>query len=229
MFTIEKNLFILKSKLRECEKQFHRKPHCVNLLAATKGQSCEKIAEAIRTGQTCFGENYLQEALPKIAFFAKEAIEWHFIGQIQRNKTKKIAEHFSWVHSVTNEIIARRLNAERPSSLPPLNICLEININEQLNKTGVALDKLFSLAQFCSTQQNLKLRGLMAIPEPKQHFSEQRESFHQLKILFDQLREKGFLLDTLSMGMSDDWEAAVAEGSTIIRIGRSIFGSRGNI
>lgn len=224
--TIKLNLLSLKSKLRDCEKQFHREPNSVKLLAVTKGQSCENMAQAIAAGQTCFGENYLQEALTKITFFTKESIEWHFIGQIQRNKTKKIAQHFSWVHSVTSEIIAQRLNAERPSSLPPLNICLEININDQLSKTGVALDKLFALAQFCSAQPRLKLRGLMAIPEPKKNFNEQREAFHQLKLLFDQLREKNFLVDTLSMGMSEDWEAAVAEGSTIIRIGRALFGER---
>jgi pyridoxal phosphate enzyme (YggS family) len=217
----------LKRQICECEKEFHREPGSVNLLAVAKKQSIEKIAEAIAAGQMAFGENYLQEALPKIAAFKdNQALEWHFIGPIQSNKTKKIAENFQWVHSITSEHIAKRLNDQRPSHLPPLNICLEINISEEKTKSGVNLENIFSLAEYCLSLPNLKLRGLMTIPAPLKTFEAQRAEFHKLTTLFKKMQERGFELDTLSMGMSNDWKAAISEGSTLIRIGTAIFGER---
>lgn len=226
MTNIQKNLFTLTTQLREAEKKFHRQPESVTLLAVTKGQSIETISAAIAAGQTAFGENYLQEALAKMTALRTHNLEWHFIGPIQSNKTKKIAEHFSWVHTVTSLKVAQRLQDQRPSSLPPLNICIEVNVSQEPTKAGVNFDDIFALAEYCASSSRLKLRGLMTIPAPKNIFSEQRGEFHKLTLLYEKLREKGFMLDTLSMGMSQDWEAAIAEGSTLIRIGTAIFGAR---
>ncbi len=226
MMLIQKNFQVIKESLLECERKFNRAPGSVTLLAVTKGQSIEKIQQAIAMGQRAFGENYLQESLPKIEALAGNDLEWHFIGPIQRNKTKKIAEHFDWVQSIDNRLIAERLNAQRPSHLPPLNICLEVNINQEPTKSGVKSEDIYSLADHCLTLSHLKLRGLMAIPAPTDSFTEQLEAFHQLRLLYENLLEKGYLLDTLSMGMSHDWEAAVAENATMIRLGTSLFGTR---
>lgn len=223
---IAENIFLLKSQIQACEKEFHRQPNSVSLLAVTKGQSVEKIMEAIKAGQTAFGENYLQEALQKIEALRNTTLEWHFIGPIQSNKTKKIAENFHWVQSVTNERIAKRLNDQRPSHLPPLNICFEINISDEKTKSGVDLKDIFSLAGYCITLPNLKLRGLMAIPAAHDSFEKQRAEFHKLKELYEKMREKGYMLDTLSIGMSNDWKAAISEGATLIRIGTGLFGKR---
>lgn len=223
---IKQNVHDLKAQILECEKKCNRAPHSVELLAVTKKQSIEKISEAIAAGQTKFGENYLQEALPKIENFKNQNLEWHFIGPIQSNKTKKIAENFQWVQSVADTRIAKRLNDQRPSHLPPLNICLEVNVSEEKSKSGVYLIDTFSLAEYCLTLPRLKLRGLMTIPEPKNTFEEQKNEFHKLKSLFEEMKKKGILLDTLSMGMSDDWQAAVSEGATLIRIGTALFGKR---
>lgn len=226
MTLIQNNLLTLVKKIREAEKKFHRAPESVSLLAVTKGQPIEKISQAIEAGQQAFGENYLQESLPKIAFFTDKNIEWHFIGPIQSNKTKKIAENFSWVHSIDDFRIAKRLNDQRPENLPLLNVCLEINVSHETTKSGVNSEDIFKLAEYCMTLPRLKLRGLMAIPVQKTEFEEQRIEFHKLNILFKNLHARGFSLDTLSMGMSDDWKAAVAEGATMIRIGTGIFGQR---
>ncbi|MHB1948879.1 MAG: YggS family pyridoxal phosphate-dependent enzyme [Gammaproteobacteria bacterium] len=226
MTNIKQNFMELQTQIRLCEAKYHRPPNSVFLLAVTKGQSIEKISAAIDAGQTAFGENYLQEALPKIAFFTGKNLEWHFIGPIQSNKTKKIAEHFSWVHSVTNIKVLQRLNDQRPEHLPPLNVCIEVNISEEPTKSGVNIDDIFAVADHCISSPRLILRGLMAIPSLQKNFIDQRASFHKLALLFEKLREKGYMLDTLSIGMSSDWEAAVAEGSTMIRIGTALFGGR---
>jgi len=226
MSSIKNNLSDLYNRIRECEKKFNRKSSSVSLLAVTKQQSTDAIAEAINAGQQAFGENYLQEALPKIAFFSEKNIEWHFIGPIQSNKTKKIAENFSWVHSLTSLKVAKRLNDQRPSHLPPLNVCIEVNVSDETTKVGADLNDITALAEYCMSMPKLKLRGLMAIPMAKNIFSEQRAEFHKLTVLYKNLNEKGFMLDTLSMGMSDDWEAAVAEEATMVRIGSAIFGKR---
>jgi len=226
LINIAKNLAEVRQQIHDAEILFKRKPHSVFLLAVSKGQSIEKIQQAILAGQFAFGENHLQEALFKMAAFNERKLEWHFIGLIQRNKTKKMAEHFHWVHSVTDKHIAKRLNEQRPTHLPPLNICLQVNVSQQTSKLGVSIDEVTSLADYCLTLPHLKLRGLMTIPIPKNTFEEQRAEFAKLVELFHSLNEKKFQLDTLSMGMSNDMKAAIAEGSTIVRIGSAIFGAR---
>lgn len=231
MSEISNNIKILQEAIRVCAKKFNR-AHDVTLLAVSKNQPVENILEAINAGQYAFGENYLQEALPKIHFFSNAShqdfkkITWHFIGSIQNNKTKKIAEHFSWVHSLSSAKTAHRLNEQRPPFLPPLNICIEVNISDETSKEGLSIEEVLDLAKECLTLPRLKLRGLMAIPAPRKTFEEQCQQFRILKNLFDHLFTQGIMLDTLSMGMSDDWEAAIAEGSTMIRIGTAIFGKR---
>jgi len=226
MTTIQTNLNTIQSHIHDCEKQFRRKSGSVFLLAVSKKQSIEKIEQAVAAGQLAFGENYLQEALIKIAALASKNLEWHFIGPIQRNKTRKIAEHFSWVHSIDDAVIAKRLSEQRPEHLPPLNICIEVNVSAEPTKSGVSFDEVEALAQYCVQLPRLKLRGLMTIPSTKNHFIEQRAEFYKLRLTAEILCSKGFSLDTLSMGMSNDMDAAIAENATIVRIGTKIFGSR---
>ncbi len=226
MPTIQENLSSLNNQIRDCEIRYHRPPHSVALLAVSKNQSIEKIQAAIAAGQTAFGENYLQEALIKMAALSQHTLEWHFIGPIQSNKTKKIAEQFAWVHSVSEKKILQRLNDQRPAALPPQNICLQINISHETTKSGIAPDEVVELATFCTQLPHLKLRGLMAIPAPQTEFNKQCAELHKMNLLYAELREKGFALDTLSMGMSHDMEAAIAEGATLVRIGTALFGSR---
>lgn len=218
------NLLAIKDAIANCAKQYGRDPASVSLLAVTKNQSLEAVRAAYAAGQRLFGENYLQEALPKIA--ALPDCEWHFIGPIQSNKTRKIAEHFSWVQSVASLSIAKRLNEQRPFNLPPLNICIEVNLNAEASKSGVSELDVLPLAEACLALPRLHLRGLMAIPENTDDLNMARRNFHQLAELQNQLISKGIPLDTLSMGMSHDFEAAIAEGSTMVRIGQAIFGSR---
>lgn len=227
--TVIEDLNTIQHKIREYEAQYKRKLNSVALLGACKGQPAEKIVEAFNGGLTRFGESYLQEALDKIEFIPPEIfsnIEYHFIGHIQRNKTRKIAEHFSWVHSVDSLIIAQRLSKQRPETLPPLNICIEVNISHEASKAGVTVDKLQKLAECCAILPKIKLRGLMAIPEPESSVEQQRESFRHLRKLQQNIVKQGIPLDTLSMGMSEDYEAAIAEGSTMVRIGTALFGPR---
>lgn len=208
----------LNSKIAAYEEKYHRPSGSVELLAVSKGQPIEKILSVYHTGQRQFGENYLQEALPKIAALPDDII-WHFIGPVQSNKTRKIAEHFHWVQSVDDLAIAKRLNDQRPAHLPPLNICIQVNIDNEPTKSGIAPEMVFDLATACLTLPRLRLRGLMSLPK-------RQASFHDLNNLFKSLCQQGISLDTLSMGMSDDFEAAIAEGSTMIRIGRALFGPR---
>lgn len=223
---IANNLKKLRERITYAEKVYGREPGSVKLLAVSKSQSIEAISEAIEAGQNAFGENYVQEALAKIAVLKHEKIEWHYIGSIQSNKTKQIAENFSWVHSVDNLNVAKRLNNQRLSDLPPLNVCLQINIDEETTKSGVSLDETFELAKKIVLLTNLKLRGLMVIPAPDKKPVEQRKTFHQLKQMLQSLNAQGFNLDTLSMGMSEDYVVAIAEGATVVRIGTGIFGNR---
>jgi pyridoxal phosphate enzyme (YggS family) len=223
---IQQNIQTIKNKIREWETRYQRIPGSVSLLAVSKKQPLEKIREAIRAGQRAFGENYLQESLEKISELANENIEWHFIGPIQRNKTKKIAEHFAWVHTVSEVNVAKRLSEQRPSHLPPLNICLQVNTSFEITKSGIDPEQVLSLAEYCKTLPQLTLRGLMTIPAHKNSFAEQCAELHKLRVIYDELNERGFKLDTLSMGMSDDMEAAIAEGATLLRIGTAIFGER---
>ena len=198
----------------------------VTLLAVSKAQTAEKLREAYAAGQTKFGENYLQEALNKQAELADLNIEWHFIGPIQSNKTQPIAQHFSWVHGVDRLKIAQRLSDARPADLPPLQICLQVNISGEASKSGVAPNALLDLVKVVSTLPRLSLRGLMTIPEPTDDEALQRQQFKQMRDLLNDLNKEGFALNTLSMGMSSDYKVAIEEGATIIRVGSAIFGAR---
>lgn len=226
MNNIASNLHKIREQIANAERQYDRPAGSVQLLAVSKMQPVSAVQEAYDAGQSMFAENYLQEAIPKITCLTSLKIEWHFIGSIQSNKTKLIAENFAWVHSVDRLHTAERLSTQRSPCQAPLNICLQVNIDEEANKSGVSLAALSELACTVAKLPGLKLRGLMAIPKLRKEFSAQRQTFHKLKIALQQLQAKGLQLDTLSMGMSDDFIAAIAEGSTMLRIGTAIFGSR---
>lgn len=204
----------------------HRTPGDILLLAVSKTIPAERIAEAHAAGQRAFGENHAQEAVEKITVLVKLPLEWHFIGPIQSNKTRLIAQHFGWVHGVERETIAERLNAARPEGMAPLNVCIQVNVSGEASKSGVAPGYEAKLAEAIARLPRLRLRGLMAIPEPTADVTLQRRRFALLRELNDRLRARGHALDTLSMGMSDDFEAAILEGATIVRIGTAIFGAR---
>jgi len=230
MSTIEQNLQAVRDSIAQAALEAQRAPEDVTLLAVSKTFGADAVLAAMRAGQAAFGENYLQEALDKIAF-VKEAVPqhvpaWHFIGPIQSNKTRPIAEHFDWVHTVEREKIAARLSEQRPAGLPDLNICLQVNISGEASKSGVTPADLPALAHAVALLPRLRLRGLMAIPEPETDVTLQRRAFAQLRALYEQLKTEGLALDTLSMGMSADLRAAVLEGATIVRVGSAIFGSR---
>jgi len=220
------SLAAVNKQIRAAEKKYNRPEHSVRLLAVSKKQSIEKITSVVEAGQTCFGENYLQEALSKINRLKNNSIEWHFIGGIQGNKTRAIAENFAWVHGVSRYNIAERLNQQRPEHLPPLNVCIQMNISEESTKQGVLVSELSELAGAIIQLSRLTLRGLMVIPAYTENFAEQRQIYRAVANAQRTLVAQGFELDTLSMGMSHDFEAAIAEGSTIVRIGTAIFGER---
>ena len=198
----------------------------VHLLAVSKAQPPDKLRMAYLAGQRLFGENYVQEAISKQAQLQDCNIEWHFIGPIQSNKTALIAQHFEWVHSVDRLKIAQRLNEARPANLPPLNICIQINSSEEGAKSGVDIGLQSMLAKAIAVMPKLKLRGVMSIPAPTQDFAKQRTQFKIVADAYKNLQQQGFDLDTLSIGMSDDYVAAIQEGATIVRIGSAIFGLR---
>lgn len=200
--------------------------HPVTLLAVSKTHKISKIEEAFAAGQHDFGESYLQEAVEKIQALKDYSICWHFIGPIQSNKTAKIAVYFDWVHSIDRLKIAQRLSRQRPENLKPLNICLQVNISAENHKSGVKPEQLSELMVEIQSLSGVKLRGLMCIPAKTDNFKQQREAFHKVYLLFKQLQSQFPDLDTLSMGMSADLEAAIAEGSTMVRIGTDIFGAR---
>lgn len=230
MSSISDNLQAVRGAIVAACHEAARDPQQVTLLAVSKTFGPDAVIEAAQAGQRAFGENYVQEALDKSAAVRAERpdllLEWHFIGPIQSNKTRPIAEHFDWVHSVDREKIAQRLSEQRPAHLPPLNICLQVNISGEATKSGAMPDDVTPLALRIAALPRLRLRGLMAIPEPTDDPQQQREPFRQLRLLRDRLQEQGLKLDTLSMGMSADLAAAVAEGATIVRIGTAIFGKR---
>ncbi len=223
MSTIEKNIAKVAARIREAAQAVGRDPASVGLLAVSKAQPAAAIREAAEAGMRDFGENYLQEALDKQAELGELPLTWHFIGPIQSNKTKPIAEHFDWVHSVDRLKIAQRLSDQRPAELPPLNICLQVNVSGEASKSGCAPEELPQLAQAVAAIPRLRLRGLMCIPAPSEDPAEQRAAFARLRALRDELP---LTLDTLSMGMSQDLEAAIAEGATWVRIGTALFGAR---
>ena len=223
MATIADNLQAVKARIGRAAHAGGRDPESVTLLAVSKAHSAALIAQASEAGQTAFGENYVQEALEKMAALPAEGeeLEWHLIGPLQSNKTRPAAERFSWVQTVQSEKIARRLSEQRPQSLPPLNVLVQVNASGEASKSGVAPDAVLSLAKIVGALPRLRLRGLMAIPEPGAPASRYRE----VREIFDNVK-KEFPIDTISMGMSDDLELAIAEGATMVRIGTAIFGAR---
>lgn len=234
MSSISQKLQAVHDSIRNAIAQASRSSDAVTLLAVSKTFGADTVLEAIAAGQYAFGENYLQEAIDKImavkiatcAGGLLSDIEWHFIGPIQSNKTRSIAENFAWVHTIEREKIAQRLSDQRPATLAPLNVCLQVNISNEASKSGVAPEHALSVAQAIALLPRLRLRGLMAIPEATNDPIQQRAAFRQVRELFVQLQESGLPLDTLSMGMSGDMDAAIAEGATIVRIGSAIFGRR---
>ncbi len=225
MTTIGNRLQDILARIHSLEASNHCKQN-VSLLAVSKAQPSQAVREAYSVGQTMFGENYLQEALEKQAELSDLAIDWHFIGPIQSNKTQLIAQNFNWVHSVDRLKIAQRLNDARLENLTPLQVCIQVNISNEDTKSGVMPHDLESLATAILTMPQLKLRGLMSIPEPSADYNKQRNQFKQVRECYDALLAKGFDLDTLSIGMSDDYPAAIEEGATIVRIGSALFGAR---
>lgn len=223
---IVENIQKIRSRIRRAEGKYNRPPNSVRLLAVSKSQPASFLRCAYDGGQKAFGENYVQEARAKKSALANCDIEWHFIGSIQTNKTKKIAENFDWVHSVNRSSVARRLQDQRPKAFPPINVCIEVNLSHEGSKSGALPEKLLALATEVSQLDQLRLRGLMLIPPLCDTFSRQKAVFSRLLDLQQDLIEKGFVLDTLSMGMSQDFEAAIAAGSTLVRIGTAIFGAR---
>ena len=230
MSTIAHNLQAVDASILAAASAAGRPRAAVRLLAVSKTFPAEAVLEAIAAGQHAFGENYLQEALDKITAISQALpgtpVEWHFIGPIQSNKTRPIAAHFDWVHTVERLKIAQRLSEQRAEELGPLNICLQVNISGEVSKSGATPDELLELARHVAQLPRLRLRGLMAIPEPEPDFNKQRAAFRRLRELADSLIAHGIALDTLSMGMSADLAAAVAEGSTMVRVGSAIFGVR---
>ncbi len=225
MNTIYESLQAIQTNIQHVKRVANRSD-AITLLAVSKAQTAEKIRSAYLAGQRAFGENYVQEAINKQKELQDLAIEWHFIGPIQSNKTQLIAQHFNWVHSVDRLKIAQRLNDARSPSAAPLNVCIQINSSEEGSKSGVDVGLQTILAKAISAMPHLKLRGLMAIPAPTKEFAKQRAQFKIVADAFKNLQQQGFKLDTLSIGMSDDYVAAIHEGATIVRIGSAIFGRR---
>lgn len=234
MTTIATNLQAVKERISKACLAVGRVPESVSLLAVSKTWPASRLMEAIACGQHAFGENYLQEAIGKIAELrdiphAKpgvRAVEWHFIGPLQSNKTREVAEQFDWLHTVDRIKLAERLSAQRPATLSPLQLCIQVNVSGEASKSGCAPEETEALAKAVAQLPHLKLRGLMTIPEPSDDEQLLRSRFAILRQLRDRLNADGLELDTLSMGMSHDLEAAIAEGATIVRVGTAIFGQR---
>jgi pyridoxal phosphate enzyme (YggS family) len=226
MQNIESNINQTWGEIDEAADRHHRQSSDIALLAVSKKKPSTDIREAYRCGQRDFGENYLQEAQQKIQDLADLDICWHFIGAIQSNKTRVIAEHFDWVHCVDRLKIAQRLSEQRPDALPPLNICIQVNVDLEESKAGIPLEQIPALSQQIALLPNIRLRGLMSIPARGADVESQRKPFAKLRQAFEQMQNSAIACDTLSMGMSHDIEAAIAEGSTLVRIGTAIFGER---
>jgi PLP dependent protein len=226
MTTIAQRLQAIQARIHSAETASGRQLNAVRLLAVSKAQPVALLREAFVAGQRLFGENYLQEALSKQAALADLDIEWHFIGPMQSNKTQATAQHFAWVHSVDRLNIAKRLDAARPSHLPSLQVCIQVNVSDEDSKSGVLPREVGALAEAVIKLPNLRLRGLMAIPAPTTDTAKQHSQFGKVRELYQKLQAQGFKLDTLSIGMSEDFPAAIAEGATMVRIGSAIFGAR---
>ncbi|MBP0621248.1 YggS family pyridoxal phosphate-dependent enzyme [Cupriavidus consociatus] len=229
MSVIAANLQAVNQRIAAAAQQAGRQPGDIALLAVSKTVSADRVRAAAEAGQLAFGENYVQEGAEKIAALAdlRDRLQWHFIGPLQSNKTRLVAEHFDWVHAIDRLKIAERLSAQRPAGMAPLQVCLQVNISGEASKSGVAPAEVPALAQAVAALPGLRLRGLMAIPEPEDDPVAQRRPFASMRALLGELREDGLDVDTLSMGMSGDMEAAIAEGATMVRIGTAIFGARG--
>jgi pyridoxal phosphate enzyme (YggS family) len=225
MTTISNRLQHILATIQSAQASSHYQ-QSVKLIAVSKAQPAVAIRDAYTAGQTIFGENYLQEALDKQAELTDLAIEWHFIGPIQSNKTQPISQNFAWVHSVDRLKIAQRLNDARPPQLPPLQVCIQVNVSNEDSKSGVLPAELAALATEIQKLPRLKLRGLMAIPAPTQDVNQQIAQFKLVRKCYDALLAQGFILDTLSMGMSDDYAAAISQGASFVRIGSALFGAR---
>lgn len=230
MSTIEQNLQDVRTRIAAAARNCARSPEEVTLLAVSKTKPVTAIEEAITAGQYAFGENYVQEGVDKIHYFADSPhannLEWHFIGPLQSNKSRLVAENFAWCHTVDRLKIAQRLSAQRPSDMPALNVLIQVNISDEQSKSGIALAELPTLAASISELPQLHLRGLMAIPAPETDYQRQLAVFEQMNQAFLTLKASYPQMDTLSMGMTDDMAAAIAAGSTLVRIGTAIFGSR---
>lgn len=216
----------VRERIAEAARKSGRVPDAVRLIAVSKTKPVEAIEALADLGQRDFGENQMQEALEKIERLRGRGLEWHFIGHLQSNKTRIVAEHFDWVHSVDKLKTARRLSEQRPDSLGDLNICIQVNIDEEASKSGVAPADVADLARHISPLPRLRLRGLMCLPAIRETFGEQRKPFARTRELAESLARDGLVMDTLSMGMSDDFRAAIMEGATIVRIGTAVFGPR---
>ena len=226
MENIAESLELLLGRIRLTEQKYGRNPGSVKLLAVSKTRIVNDIRVARACGQLDFGENYVQEAVNKILEINDPRLVWHFIGPVQSNKARQIATHFHWVHSVDRLKIAHRLNDARPQHLPPLNICIQVNISDETSKSGISPEDLPQLAAACRDLPNLRLRGLMTLPKPCTDLEQQRIPFRQVKLMLDSISSSEYPMDTLSMGTTNDMEAAIAEGATIVRIGTAIFGAR---
>lgn len=223
---VRDRLIETRNRISSAAMRYGREADSVRLIAVSKTQPADAIRAVAALGQTDFAENYLQEALPKLAALADLTLTWHFIGQLQANKTRAVAEHFHWVHTLDRERIAVRLNEQRSVHAPPLNVCIQVSLADEPGKGGISRADLAALARRVLELPRLRLRGLMCIPPPREGFDAQRQLFAELADCARELRERGMPLDTLSMGMSGDLEAAVAAGATCVRIGTAIFGER---
>ena len=226
MQNIEKNLNDIRAQIKAAATTSHRDSNDISLLAVSKRKPVEDIRQAYACGQRDFGENYIQEAQQKIEALSDLDIHWHFIAAIQSNKTRPIAEAFDWVHCIDRYKIAKRLSEQRPPAMSPLNVCIQVNVEQEASKSGVALDEVEALAEQIADLPNLRLRGLMAIPTPQHDYDAQRKPFAELRQALERLNERGLNCDTLSIGMTHDMTAAIAEGATLVRIGTAIFGER---
>lgn len=225
--SISQNLFQIQQQIQQFSQQADRPENAVRLLAVSKTKPVAAIQAAIDAGQRAFGENYVQEGVEKVQFFANRTdLEWHFIGNLQSNKTRVVAEHFGWVQTIDRLKIAQRLSEQRPTNLPPLNVLIQINISDEASKSGIHPNEMLSLATEIAKLPHLKLRGLMAIPKPESEIAQQKIALKQMQSLFQELQTEFDGIDTLSMGMSDDMQAAIECGSTMVRIGTAIFGAR---
>ena len=229
MSAIVSNLQAVKTRIAEAANAAGRLPESIELLAVSKTWPLDCVLAAAAAGQRAFGENYVPEGVDKAIATVNRDLTWHFIGPLQSNKTRLVAEHFAWVHSIERLKIAQRLSVQRPTTLPPLQVCVQINVSGEASKSGCAPDEALTLCQAIARLPGLQLRGLMAIPEASDDSAAQRAPFRQLRQIYENIQAAGLPLDTLSMGMSHDLEAAVAEGATIVRIGTAIFGERNHV